>query len=126
MNIVLISCWKLLSFENPFEFILNLKSSFKTWKFNRNIFIFFSSCPKFFFKQGPWGVDSQVVLCACIQVYPAVWLNTWTLHHSTGFIFEIDLSGGQTFIDFNQIFKFQNYIWDFKFWPSVTVSNSSI
>ena len=34
-------CWKLLSLENPFEFIWNLKSKFELWKLNSNLKIFY-------------------------------------------------------------------------------------
>ena len=56
----------------------------------------FLSCLKINFKNGPCGV----VPCACIQVYHVVRLNTCTLHHSAGFMFEIDFQTGQTFFRF--------------------------
>ena len=38
---LIILCWKLLSVENPFEFIWNPKSSFEIWKFNLNLKFFY-------------------------------------------------------------------------------------
>ena len=77
-------CPKLLSLENPFEFIWNLKYSFKTLKFDLNLKKVCLVC------HGPLGV----VQCACIQPYHMINLNTRTWHHSSGFMFEINFQTG--------------------------------
>jgi hypothetical protein len=41
MIIIFLLCRKLLSLENPFEFIWNLKSSFEIWKFDLNLLKFY-------------------------------------------------------------------------------------
>ena len=43
--------------------------------------------------------------CACIQVYHVVRLDTCTLHHSAGSMFEIDFQTGQTFFRFELNFQ---------------------
>ena len=93
-------CWKLLSLENPFEFNWNTKSSFEIWKFNRNLKFFLS----FLFQS--WTLRS-----GAMRVYSSLscgkfeWLNTCTLHHSAGFMFEIYFQTGQTFFRFRLNFK---------------------
>ena len=66
-------CQKLLSLENPFEFIWNLKYSFKTLKFDLNLKKVCLVC------HGPLGV----VQCACIQPYHMINWNTHTWHGIT-------------------------------------------
>ena len=79
-----------------------LKSQIKFW--NLKIWLkseIFLSCLKINFKHGAWGV----VPCACIQVCHVVRLNTCTLHHSAGSMFEIDFQTGQFFFIFQLNFK---------------------
>ena len=82
--------WKnnLNLFEIPNQ-VLKFGNLFEIW--------IFLSC----LKHGPWGV----VPCACIQVCHVVRLNTCTLHHSEGSMFEIDFQTRQTFFKFKSNFK---------------------
>ena len=99
-------CPKLLSLENPFEFIWNLKSSFEIWKLNLmpktsmpwksisildlkssfdiwkyNLNLKKKNIPsENYFKHGP----CRMVQCVCVQPYHVVNLNTTTWHHSRG------------------------------------------
>ena len=112
------SCPKLLSLENPFKFIWNLKSRFKSEIFLSGLKIYFKRGPcgvvpyaciqvynviclntctlqflsglKIYFKRGPCGV----VPYACIQVYNVICLNTCTLHPLSGSMFEINFQTG--------------------------------
>ena len=77
------SCPKLLSLENPSEFIWILKSGFEIWKIESKPEKVLSSL-KIYFKHGLCGV----VPCACIQVYHVIMFNTHTWHHSAGSMFE--------------------------------------
>ena len=72
-------CQKLLSLENPFEFIWNLKYSFKKF-----------SCLKIYLQHG----RHRVVQFPCIQPYRMMNLNSQTWHHSSGSKFEIDFQTG--------------------------------
>ena len=56
-----------------FEFIWNLKWSFKIWKFNLNVKKNIVKCLKNYFKHG----------VVCIQPYHMINLTTSTWHHST-------------------------------------------
>ena len=57
----------------------------------------------------PWSGASM-----CIKPYHVLNLNTPTWQNSAGSLFEIIFRMNITFSNVNQIFKFQNSIWDFK------------
>ena len=99
-------CPRLQCLVNPFEFIWNLKSNLKFWKFCVNLkkisYLFISNN------------DSR---SGAMYVYLTLSLDKleYTWLHSAGSMFEINFQTDKKFSDLNQTFKFQNLIWDFKF-----------
>ena len=61
-----------------------------------NLIYFWSDCIRSIHNGSKWiKLDqSWVVSCVSIQVYHVVRLNTCTLHHSVGLLFEIDFQTG--------------------------------